>query len=71
MATSNPTSAPNGADKGRDTNQISSLKKKDNTEKIIHRTMNCIVVDGQNKRDDNENVSYQNAKAKRINRKCC
>ena len=71
MATSGPTgfagagAASTGAtaagDKARDTSQISrSNANQKNQERIIHRTKNCIIVAGQNKREDQEPVSYRN-----------
>lgn len=58
---SGATSAGAGAaDKARETSNISRLNPNQlkNQEQIIHRTKNSIIVAGQNKRDDQEPVSY-------------
>ena len=68
MATSNPAGAGGasagaaaGGDKAREASQISrlNLNQLKNQEQIIHRTKNCIIVAGQNKREDQEPVSYR------------
>ena len=73
MATSNPTGAggasfgaAGGGDKGPES-QISrlNLNQLKNQEQIIHRTQNCIIVAGQNKREEQEPVSYRFATASR------
>jgi hypothetical protein len=48
------------AEKARETSNISRLNPNQlkNQEQIIHRTKNCIIVAGQNKRDDQEPVGY-------------